>query len=87
MRAKIEPEEGTSVMTKIEALESMPDGFAQAELQLIWRGSPQPILEIMALVDVTRGEARALWNARNNEVAEFNRYMKKHGKTVEKAYR
>jgi hypothetical protein len=50
--------------TQREALESLPDGYSQCELQLIWEGSDQPIKEIMGLVKVSKGGAMRLWNAR-----------------------
>lgn len=53
-------------MTRKEALASMPDDYSRAELQLIWETSVTPISELMALIDVSRGEAMTLWNARKN---------------------
>ena len=39
--------------------------FIQCELQLIWKGSAEPISEIMSL-GFNHGEARKLWNARKS---------------------
>lgn len=51
-------------LTRQQALERMPDGYSRSELELIWENSAQPINEIKALVKVSSGEARKLWNAR-----------------------
>ena len=62
-------------MTRKEALQMMDCGFDQCELLWIWERSDQPILEIMAL-GYDRSTARKLWNARNNEIAECERWWK-----------